>query len=107
MKQTKVDEIWLVPLEEQTKRLSSSSRRRRLFLIPVFNPATEMKFLFLFFVSFFSFVDVTVALLSFASNIFIHLVFNSRRRPTPCVMSLYPVFVCDYNYSLCPVVGTR
>jgi hypothetical protein len=105
MKQTKVDEIWLVPLEEQTKRLSSSSRRR-LFLIPVFNPATEMKFLFLF-VSFFSFVDVTVALLSFASNIFIHLVFNSRRRPTPCVMSLYPVFVCDYNYSLCPVVGTR
>jgi hypothetical protein len=45
--------------------------------------------------------------LSFASNIFIHLVFNSRRRPTPCVMSLYPVFVCDYNYSLCPVVGTR
>jgi hypothetical protein len=105
MKQTKVDEIWLVPLEEQTKRLSSSSRRR-LFLIPVFNPATEMKFSFLFF-PFFSFVDVTVALLSFASNIFIHLVFNSRRRPTPCVMSLYPVFVCDYNYSLCPVVGTR
>jgi hypothetical protein len=55
MKQTKVDEIWLVPLEEQTKRLSSSSRRR-LFLIPVFNPATEMKFLFYFFFPFFSFV---------------------------------------------------
>jgi hypothetical protein len=51
-----VDEIWLVPLEEQTKRLSSSSSsRRRLFLIPVFNPATEMKFLFYFFFPFFFF----------------------------------------------------